>query len=229
MDRLLRLPSPDLPLMPLALAMASRMRNGLPLRIVKVGAYAGHDGDYLRQFLEQEENVQAVLAEPDPVNFNNLTENLGEMPGVRLVRAAVGREEGPGVFHTVRTEGRWASSPLAGQLGSLTRDHLMRHGVLEEEILPIPVRVITLASLMSLGEMDSADMLVVDAEGSDHGIVMDALTMEEPPPLVCFEHRHMAEEEVETVFERLRSQRYRWTHDRFDTVALRFDGVDPTR
>ena len=124
--------------MPLALAMSARTRGGLPLRIVKVGAYAGQVGDYLRQFLEQEEKVQAVLAEPDPVNFDNLTENLGEMPGVILVRAAVGSEEGPGIFHTVRSEGRWASSPLAGQLGSLTKEHLLRHGVLEEEILPIP-------------------------------------------------------------------------------------------
>jgi FkbM family methyltransferase len=215
--------------MPLALAMASRIRGGLPLRIVKVGAYAGHDGDYLRQFLEQEENVQAVLAEPDPVNFDNLTTNLGELPDVRLVRAAVGREEGPGIFHTVRTEGRWASSPLAGQLGSLSREHLVRHGVLEEEILPIPVRVITLASLMSIGEMDSADMLVVDAEGADHGIVMDALDMEAPPPLVFFEHRHMAEEDVESLFGSLRSLGYRWTHDRFDTLALRFGGAEPNR
>jgi FkbM family methyltransferase len=229
MDRLLRLPSPDLPLMPLALAMASRIRDGLPLRIVKVGAYAGHDGDYLRQFLEQEENVRAVLAEPDPFNFDHLTANLGERSGVVLVRAAVGREEGPGIFYTVRTEGRWASSPMAGQLGSLTRDHLVRHGVMEEEILPIPVRVITLASLMSIAEMDSADMLVVDAEGADHGIVMDALSMEAPPPLVCFEHRHMAEGEMESLFGRLRSLGYRWNHDRFDTLALRFDGAEPNR
>jgi FkbM family methyltransferase len=214
--------------MPLALAMASRIRGELPLRIVKVGAYAGHDGDYLRQFLEQEENVQAVLAEPDPVNFDNLTTNLGELPDVRLVRAAVGLEEGPGIFHTVRTEGRWASSPLAGQLGSLTKEHLLRHGVQEEEILPIPIRVITLSSLMSLGGMDSADMLVVDAEGADHGIVMDALAMEAPPPLVSFEHRHMREEEVESVFGKLRSLGYRWTHDRFDTLALRFGGAEPT-
>ena len=229
MDRLLRLPSPDLPLMPLALAMAARTRGGLPLRIVKVGAYAGHIGDYLRQFLEQEEKVQAVLAEPDPVNFDNLTANLGEMPGVVLVRAAVGSEEGAGIFYTVRSEGRWASSPLAGQLGSLTKEHLLRHGVLEEEILPIPIRVITLASLLSLGGMDSADMLVVDAEGSDHGIVMDALTLDEPPPLICFEHRHMREEEVESVFGKLRSLGYRWTHDRFDTLALRFGGEEATR
>lgn len=208
--------------MPLALAMASRISRERVLRIVKVGAFAGHEGDYLRQFLEQERNVRAVLAEPDPMNFEHLTRNLGEREGVLLVRAAVGDKEGPGILHTVSSNGRWSKSPMAAQLGSLSRDHLLKHGVLEEEILPVAVRIITLSSLMGLAGMDFADILIVDAEGTDQVILMEALSMDSPPPLLCFEHRHMAAGDVESVFHRLRTLGYRWTHDRFDTLALRF-------
>jgi FkbM family methyltransferase len=208
--------------MPLALTMGARIRSTETLSIVKVGAFIGHDGDYMTQFLQQEEHVHAVLAEPDPVNFEILTKNLGSHPGVVLVRAAVTRTEGPGILHSVRPAGRWSNSPLAGQLGSLKRDHLLRHGVLEEEILSLPIRTITLASLMALGGVPSPDILVVDAEGADHGIVMDALDLKTPPPLIHFEHRHLEEQEVDSLFSKLHSRGYRWTHDRFDTLAHRF-------
>jgi FkbM family methyltransferase len=120
-----------------------RVPAGLaPRTIADLGANAGIAVGFFRAMYP---GADIVAAEPDPRNLARLRSNVGGLPRVRVVEAAVAPEAGRSTFY-VAPEG-WASS-LRDRGGGV----------------PCEVECVTLRGLLPGGR---ADLLKVDIEGGE--------------------------------------------------------------
>jgi FkbM family methyltransferase len=117
-----------------------------PTTILDLGANVGFATLY---FHRRFPGSRIVAVEADPSNYEKLKHNVGMLPSVTTVHAAVVGEDGPVAFF-----------PDANGLVSSTRP-------LAADAPEITVRGITIASLMREHDLDTADLVKLDIEGAE--------------------------------------------------------------
>jgi FkbM family methyltransferase len=190
-----------------------------PATFVQIGACDGKVLDPVYDTVSRG-FFDAVLVEPVPASFQSLQEAYAGSPRVTLVNAALASEPGTVPMFTVRREGRWQDSVWAPQWSSLSKNHLLRHGVREEEIERVTVPSLTLADLAQKAPRGKIDVLLVDAEGYDAKIVEMALRLRDLPAAIYFEHVHLRCPELTGLFRLLDRAQYSWSYDRDNVLCL---------
>lgn len=112
---------------------------------------------------------EGIMVEPVPHAFEVLEKNYRAFDGVKLVNAAVGKEDGVGTIFTVDI-----SDPKSGMMSlhsSFSREILLRgrrwHPDLERHIVRQEVQVVSFETLLSKVEGRRIDVLKIDTEGYD--------------------------------------------------------------
>lgn len=124
-----------------------------PEVIVDLGA---HIGATVLFFATQFPSARIVAAEPDPVNFAKLRQNVGFMPQVTLVNTAVSEQEGMIPFYSAGRLDGWKSSS-------------MRPASLWQQ--QIEVQSATLDQLLVDAGVVSVDLLKIDIEGGEYEVL----------------------------------------------------------
>jgi FkbM family methyltransferase len=203
------------------LAVAKAVLNhGEESMIVQIGACDGKEDDPLFKYLLRG-NIKATLIEPIPASFAKLVEAYCGISEVNLINAAITTEDGEREMYSVKQQGRWELSTFAPMLSSFSKDHLLKHGVQNEEIEVVGVRTIKISTLIKELKIKNIDLMLIDTEGYDAKI-LDAMIDESIfPQQICFEHVHISLSEVADIYKKLYDNRYLWISDRQNTLATK--------
>lgn len=143
-------------------------RNGV---FVDVGA---HDGLTLSNsvFFERERGWSGVCIEPSPAVFPRLVAARQAV----CVNAAIGPTEGTADFHMIAGEGEMLSGLSAGYSPRHRRRLRRDANTAVASTTPVPVR--RLDSVLREHRIDRVDLLSIDVEGGEAG-VLDSVTLSE--------------------------------------------------
>src|SRR5438874_1411670 len=122
----------------LGFALLRTRRNGT-IHVLQIGAFDGHACDPLLEVL-QNENVSAILVEPQKIPYERLVERYAANPRVCLINAAVAEHDGVVKLYVPSS----ADSPKA----SLIAQHHRRFGSAAKEVRQIEVFSVSAVSLV---------------------------------------------------------------------------------
>jgi FkbM family methyltransferase len=202
------------------LALAYYLAATEEVTFIQIGACDGVTGDSVHSFVRKGK-MRAVLVEPIEQSFRKLAEAYAGVPNVAIVNSALSHNDGQVTLFKVKSENvKSVSLDWAPQLASFDKAHLIRHGILDDEIEEVLVPALTLKSLLSKYEINSVNILQIDTEGFDGEVVKMALDLPCKPECINFENLHLTADDLGDVFGRLEAHGYVWTHDRWNTLAV---------
>lgn len=187
---------------------------------VQIGACDGVSGDATCDFV-QNGKMRSVLVEPISELYSQLSETYANKPNVTCIQAALALEDGEITLYKVKAGAVSLDRYWSSQLSSFSREHLLKHRIAPEEIEEVRVPAVTLSTLIDSVGVSSIDVLQIDTEGFDGEVVKMALGLESPPECINFENTHLSATVADDVFSLLESRGYVWTHDEWNTLALR--------
>lgn len=196
----------------LDLVVAYHLRHHPDLMFVQVGAFDGLGVDPIRPLVRRY-GLRGIVVEPEARAFDALKATYADSPQVIPVNVAVAETAG------IRDLFSRAGRPMPQ--ASLSRAHLVKHGVPPDQITSQRVRCLTLVTLMKEHGLSRCDLLQIDAEGHDYDIVRTIDFDVVAPFVIRFEHMHMTNRQRDVCVRLLAERGYRFIVERCDITALR--------
>ena len=182
------------------------------IQIVQVGAFDGQVDDPLNDIL-QNENVSAILVEPQKIPYVRLAARYATNPRVCLINAAVAEHDGVAKLYVPGS----GASPQA----SIIAQHHRRFGCDAKGIREIEVPCVSVGSLLNRFDGEDLHLLQVDAEGMDYQILKWFFDAGAEPDVLNFESRHLSKTERLASRQLLNARGYWWIDSDQDTFALK--------
>jgi Methyltransferase FkbM domain len=168
-------------------------------RLVQIGASDGQAGDPLHPFVKAG-LLRGVLVEALPDAFVRLQVTHRDTPGVTLVNRVIAISDAPSVpFYRIKPE-FLAQVPGGDQLSGLT-PRAIRRGLagrfpnIDAMIETVALPASTFAALLAEFDLHDAEILSIDAEGSDGAILAGIDFTRFTPRIVHYEWCHLQLEE----------------------------------
>ncbi len=164
-------------------------------RFVQIGAHDGASGDPLHEFVKAG-RLRGLLIEAQPDVFARLQQTYAQTPGLTLLNIVVSADAiGTVPFYRIKPE-FYAQIPGADQLSGLTprvikRGLHVRFPNVEAMIETVDLPAISLMRLLSEHAMLDADILCIDAEGSDAAILAAVDFTRFKPAIIHYEWCHL--------------------------------------
>jgi FkbM family methyltransferase len=163
---------------------------------VKIGANDGVTGDPCSDILLSPGRWKGLLVEPVPYCIARLEANFPDRTRFAIAPLAIGSRDGDATFYYVDERARAALPdlpPYYDQLGSFSRDHIVKHldGALEPFILERRVPVRRLSGLLDERGITEIHLLHVDVEGFDLEVLKTLDFQKHAPVLIFVEHKHL--------------------------------------
>jgi FkbM family methyltransferase len=196
----------------LPFVVAQELLRNPGLTFLQIGAYDGVGDDDLRDLVTAHE-LRGVLVEPQPAAFARLERNYRDQPQVVLLPAAIAECEGARDLYCRRGKATMAAS--------FDRNHLRRHGIPDEDIVPQQVICHTVESALRIAGFDHVDLVQIDAEGFDWPIIRSIDFTRLQPAIIRFEYRNMRDRDADTCLEFLAAHDYRFLLEPRDIIAYR--------
>jgi FkbM family methyltransferase len=182
------------------------------LTFLQIGAFDGILDDDLHDLI-QTHRLRGVLVEPQPEAFVQLQQTYRDQPQVTLLQSAIAEREGVRPLYCLRGE--------ASMAASLDRGHLKRHGISDDDIVSTPVTCHTVESALRAADLESVDLIQIDAEGYDWPIIRSIDFSRLQPTILRFEYRNMPARDADSCIEFLSSHGYRFVIEARDIIAHR--------
>ena len=198
-------------LLVLGFALLRARRNGT-IHVLQIGAFDGHACDPLLEVL-QNENVSAILVEPQKIPYERLVERYAANPRVSLINAAVAEHDGVVKLYVPGS----ADSPKA----SLIAQHHRRFGSDTKDVREVEVPSISVGSLLKMFHGERLHLLQVDTEGMDYQILKGFFDAGVEPDVLNFESLHLSKAERLASRQLLNTRGYWWIETDQDTFALK--------
>ena len=189
-----------------------RARQKGTIHVLQIGAFDGHACDPLLEVL-QNENVSAILVEPQKIPYEHLVERYATNPRVSLINAAVAERDGVVKLYVPDS----GASPQA----SLIAQHHRRFGSDAKEVRELEVPSVSVSSLVTLFDGERLHLLQVDTEGMDYQILKWFFDAGVEPDVVNFESLHLSKAERLASRQLLNDRGYWWIESDQDTFALK--------
>jgi FkbM family methyltransferase len=186
-------------------------RASRPLTFVQIGANDGVRCDPLHETVITH-HWRGVLVEPIPDLFERLVENYPGASTLTFENAALGTTNGSITLWVVRP--RMGDPDWADQLASFDKEVVLRHRnevpQLDDRLEHVEVESLTLPTLVRRHDLQTIDLLHVDAEGFDLQVLDQVdLTAEWAPRSVIFEKKHLEPVPYRKTLARYRRAGYR--------------------
>lgn len=188
-------------------------------KIVQIGAMDGIKLDNLYPYMINNKNIKAYLFEPVKYYFDKLVDNYKEAEGhFILLNYAISNIDGEIDFNIIDPKEiednklpdfLMGISSIYDDRNSLSREywltrgkiHTQRYGwtyenLIEKNIRKIKVKSIKVSTFLKRYNLNTIDILVIDAEGSDFNIIKDFLN-EIKPKYIKFEYNNLPNNELE--------------------------------
>ena len=189
-----------------------RARGNGTIHVLQIGAFDGHACDPLLELL-QNENVSAILLEPQKIPYQRLVERYATNPRVSLINAAVAEHDGVVKLYVPGS----GNSPKA----SLIAQHHRRFGSDAKEVRDIEVPSVSVGSLLKMLHGEHLHLLQVDTEGMDYQILKWFFDAGVEPEVLNFESLHLSKAERLASRQLLNDREYWWIESDQDTFALK--------
>jgi len=186
-------------------------RNGT-IHVLQIGAFDGDACDPLLEIL-QNENVSAILVEPQKIPYERLVARYATNPRVSLINAAVAERDGVVKLYVPGAD----ASPKA----SLIAQHYRRFGSDAKEVREIEVPSLSVGSLVKRFHGERLHLLQVDTEGMDYQILKWFFDAGFEPDVLNFESLHLSKADRLASRQLLNTRRYWWIESDQDTFALK--------
>ena len=195
---------------------------------LQVGSNDGQSGDPLYPIVAQDPQWIGVLVEPIPYLFSRLKETYAHRKGLQFENCLVSDQPGYRELYFLpesylaSERGRQLPS-WAGQLGSLSKEHVTRHfgESLASEVHSLSLPCVTLSDLCRKHELDHLDVLHLDTEGHDFVILRSLSMLVLSPRAILFEQKHLTETEQFLAKACLKAAGYSLECDFDDVLALK--------
>ena len=198
-------------LLVLGFALLHARRKGT-IRVLQIGAFDGRACDPLSEIL-QDENVSAILVEPQKIPYEHLVECYAANPRVCLINAAVAEHDG-----VVKL---YLTGPGASQTASLVTQHHRRFGSDTNDVRQLEVPSISVGSLLKMLHGERLHLLQIDTEGMDYQILKWFFEAGVEPDVLNFESLHLSKVERLASRQLLNAKGYWWIDSDQDTFALK--------
>ena len=191
---------------------AHEIQKNPDFTFMQIGAFDGVGDDHLHALIMQH-RLRGVLVEPQPAAFARLQKLYCEQLQLTLLQAAISGREGTRDFYCQRGE--------ASMAASFDRAHLLRHGIPDDEIAPVPVTCHTIQSALRAAALDHVDLIQIDAEGHDWPIIRSIDFTKLRPAIIRFDYRNLSTGDADACLEFLAAHGYRFLLEPRDIIALR--------
>lgn len=192
--------------------VANELLTNPQMTFLQIGAFDGVGEDDLRELIHTY-NLRGVLVEPQPAAFARLQQTYRNQRQVTLLQAAIAESEGTRDLYCHRSH--------ASMSASFDRNHLRKHGILDQDIVVQPVPCHTIESALRIAGLANVDLIQIDAEGYDWPIIRSMDFMHIKPRLLRFEYRHMPDADADACLTHLASHGYRFILESHDIIAVR--------
>ena len=189
-----------------------RARRNQTIHVLQIGAFDGHACDPLLEIL-QNENVSAILLEPQKIPYERLVARYATNPRVSLINAAVAENDGVVNLYVPGS----ADSPKA----SLLALHHRRFGSDAKEVRALEVPSVSVGSLLKMFHGERLHLLQVDTEGMDYQILKWFFDAGVEPDVLNFESLHLSKAARLASRQLLKAKEYWWVETDQDTFALK--------
>lgn len=219
---LLQNPDAELPL-DLEFIVAHLMLRKKDIFFIQIGANDGVSADPVYKFANAF-GWKGILVEPQPDIFERLKKNYEKCaPNLKFLNAAVSTHDGMTTMYAVRPDDN--TFDRAHFYTTFDRDYISQQTRwvpdIAKRIIEIPVRCITMNTLLRQAEGREIDYLQMDTEGYDFEILKMLDFNIVRPAIICFEHVLLTKREMADASELLFRHGYRVHRDNLDTVAYR--------
>ena len=142
--------------------------------LVVIGA---HSGVWLTTLFEEYKNQKILLVEPVPYNIDLLKENTFKYNNIKIEPSAISETNEIKKFYFVKPSSikklgkHWASG-----IGSFNKQHILNHKnkrfiITDTDIDEINIQYFTFSDLIKKYLITSIDLLQIDVEGAEFGIL----------------------------------------------------------
>ena len=192
------------------------------VQVIQIGSHDGLANDPLDAHLSEQGGWKAVLVEPIPTFFSQLTAYRKDDPRFTLVCAAITDHNGKATMVTPQLK---SDNHLLGQASSLDPEHVRRHLLSASKgqsstVELVEVDCITFQTLLDRCGIKQFDLLHIDAEGHDAVILRQVDIKAHSPSVVLFEHCHLSKADRKESFRTLRNAGFRVTRSHTDALAI---------
>jgi FkbM family methyltransferase len=205
----------------LEFVLAHLMLRKKELYFIQIGANDGMKDDPLQKFVK-EYDWKGILVEPIPEAFEALKKNYGENPKLKFINAAIAEQDGVRTLYSFKHDDGFKGGTL---YSSFRRDVLLRNirfiPETAQQVVEVPVKCLSMCSLLREAGDNVVDLLLVDTEGYDFTILKMIDFSMLKPRIICYEHTHLDKGDMTAATELLLSHGYRLTRDNLDTIAYR--------
>ena len=182
------------------------------IHVLQIGAFDGDACDPLLEIL-QDDNVSAILMEPQKIPYERLVERYATNPRVSLINAAVAEHDG-----VVKL---YVPGSVASPKASLIAQHHRRFGSDANDVRELEVASVSVGSLVKMFHGERLDLLQVDTEGMDYQILRWFFEAGVEPDVLNFESLHLSRAERLASRQLLNASGYWWIESDQDTFALK--------
>lgn len=198
---------------------------------IQIGAHDGSSADLFNKLVKKY-CWRGILVEPQPEAFKKLVENYQTDERLIFENSVISRQDGTATFYSVREQVP-PLPPLLHQAASLDRDKVYsalsfwkkvkHHPGIPEDFASLieetPLPAITIKSLMAKHQVQTLDLLMVDAMGYDFQILKLFPFDQVKPAIIQFEHSQLSSTDREACLSYLADQGYSLAKFAGDTVA----------
>ena len=185
------------------------VKKGKVKSLVQIGANDGLRFDILNEYIKKYK-IESLLVEPVPFYYSKLKDNYSEYSFVKLEKCAVSKRSGTISMYTVKRDYLDKYDDHIKGINSVDKKHLNKHNVRSNHIEKISVECLSPKDLLKKYEINSLDLVYIDAEGYDGDIVISFLDYINFQPILIFEFIHIEYDIFSNVIEKLEEKKYNY-------------------
>ena len=202
--------------------IARTFSREVPFFFISIGANDGIAGDPLVELVRHNGGCKGIFVEPVAFLFERLRKNYGD-DSERFIfeNVAIGEYDGLKKFYYLDRNSEGGLPDWAEEIGSFDKSHILRHfpTLTGSQILCADVKCVTLLTLLARNQVGHVDLLVIDVEGYELGVLRQIDFSVIKPRVIIFEHKHLTDAEFSSAKAILLGNDYRLIQFGRDTVA----------
>jgi len=175
--------------------------------LIQVGANDGKRFDILNFFIKKYK-CKSLLVEPIKEYFDQLIEHYKNCDFIEFENSAISVDGNINKIFKVNPKHLSKYGDHIPGISSFEKEHLIKHGVKKNHIINVPVSSISMIDLLKKFNIQSLDLLYIDAEGYDANIVIDFLKTTSIRPIIILEYIHVEKNIFEKMTNILEKENY---------------------
>jgi len=199
------------------------------LSVIQIGSNDGISGDPLYQHVKKNKLWNVLFVEPVPYIFEQLKQNYGSEARFKFENAAINQDGVNQFFYTVGSKAFEEDPNLDSkynQIGSFNKEQVLKlsQGVIDQYIEEIEVNCLTINQLFEKNNIETVDLLHIDAEGYDWKVLSQLNLNKVQPVIIAFEFLNLSEKERTESIQFLAESYYIFAF-RIDYFCIRKDKI----